>query len=102
MNRPPMTFKTAWTLRKAHAIARNYRLMGAVMPEGIALLDRDYVAWRQRVQRGVQLDTLLPKGWAPNDAQGWGHGQMGKRWGDPMGCVENAVHPSQNRVQGVL
>ena len=52
--RPPMSDLTAWTLRKAHTIARAYRELGEPLPAGIAFLDRDYVAWRWRVQKGRQ------------------------------------------------
>ena len=56
--RPPVSRLTAQTLRKAHKCAMRYRRLGHPIPAGIALLDRDYVAWRRRVQRGAQPETL--------------------------------------------
>jgi hypothetical protein len=53
-SRPPISDLTARTLRKAHTIARAYRELDEPLPAGIACLDRDYRAWRRRVQRGRQ------------------------------------------------
>lgn len=57
--RPPMSRLTAKTLRKAHGMVRNIHRMGGTVPEGLALLERDYNSWRRRVQRGRQRETLL-------------------------------------------
>lgn len=57
-SRPPMSHLTAETLRKAHAMVRNIHRLGGAVPEGLALLERDYNAWRRRVQRGRQRETL--------------------------------------------
>ena len=62
--RPAMSRLTAETLRKAHAKVRNIHKLRQPVPEGLALLDRDYAAWRRRVQRGTQPETLLPVPWS--------------------------------------
>ena len=55
--RPPLHPLTAATLRRAHATAEVARRLGAATDPGVALLDRDYHAWRGRVQRGEQPDS---------------------------------------------
>jgi hypothetical protein len=50
-----MSELTTLTLRKAHSLAENLRMLGHPIPLGIALLELDYWAWRKRVQRGVQV-----------------------------------------------
>lgn len=59
-----MSRLTAKTLRKAHSIVRNIHKLGGSVPEGLVLLDRDYNAWRQRVRRGTQRETLLVVPWS--------------------------------------
>lgn len=58
-SRPPMSRLTAKTLRKAHTMVRHIHRLGGPVPEGLALLERDYNSWRRRVQRGRQRETLL-------------------------------------------
>jgi hypothetical protein len=63
--RPAMHPLTASTLRRAHALAeRRHRATVGTPPlpegvtwEAIAMLARDYHAWRCRVARGAQPDT---------------------------------------------
>ena len=57
--RPPMSRLTAKTLRMAHTRVRHIHRLGGIVPEGLALLERDYNAWRRRVQRGTQRETLI-------------------------------------------
>lgn len=58
--RPRFHPLTASTLRRAHATAEVARRLGADVAPGVALLDRDYHAWRRRVQRGAQPDNPAP------------------------------------------
>jgi hypothetical protein len=44
-------------LRRAHAQAKAYRLMGRPVPAAVALLDREYGRWRKRLRRGGQAAT---------------------------------------------
>ena len=37
----------------------NIHKLGGSVPEGLAMLERDYGAWRRRVQRGTQRETLM-------------------------------------------
>lgn len=55
--RPRLHPLTAATLRRAHAITEVARRLGADVEPGVALLNRDYHAWRGRVQRGEQPDS---------------------------------------------
>ena len=55
--RPPLHPLTAATLRRAHATAEVARRLGADVEPGVALLNRDYHAWRRRVARGEQPDS---------------------------------------------
>ena len=54
-----MSRLTAETLRKAHTLVRHFHRLGRPVPQGLKLLERDYHAWRKRVQRGRQRETLL-------------------------------------------
>jgi hypothetical protein len=51
-----MSELTVATLRKAHAKVSNLHKLREPIPLGLLLLDRSYVAWRKRVQRGRQDD----------------------------------------------
>lgn len=85
-----MSRLTAKTLRQAHALVSNIHKLGGPVPEGLALLERDYNSWRRRVQRGRQPETLssvpveperaavvgamwrgLEDAWAVLEANGW-------------------------------
>lgn len=57
--RPPVSDLTARTLRRAHALATNLRLIGSPLPPWLALLEQDYEAWRKRVQLGAQPETVI-------------------------------------------
>jgi hypothetical protein len=55
--RPRLHPLTAATLRRAHSIAEVARRLGVDVEPGVALLNRDYYAWRRRVARGDQPDS---------------------------------------------
>lgn len=59
-----MSRLTAKTLRKAHSMVSNIHKLGGSVPEGLAMLERDYGAWRRRVQRGTQRETLMVVPWS--------------------------------------
>ena len=63
-SRPPMSRLTAKTLRMAHSKVMNIHRLGGLVPDGLAMLERDYKAWRRRVQRGTQQETLMVVPWS--------------------------------------
>lgn len=58
--RAPLHPRTAAGLRTAHANKTRLERYGQPVPLDLATLDRDYRAWRARVQTGGQPDTPAP------------------------------------------